>query len=110
MPIRTTLCGVAALLSCVLAACGGPEDPRVKREAQRLDLTPKEVEVLTQAAQERARSLQYDVSDKGFTLKKNPSGPGYVGVFEPRSKTALGGELHVYLDKTGRVLRHAMGP
>ncbi len=72
-------------------------------DAARLGLTQAEVNTLRAAAMGAARNEGYDVGRANLSLVKD--GEHYKGLFTQKAKDAVGGELHVVMDRTGRVLR-----
>jgi hypothetical protein len=72
-------------------------------DAARLGLAQSEVDNLRAAAMEAARNEGYDTGRANFSLVRE--GEHYKGLFTQKAKDAVGGELHVVMDKSGRVFR-----
>ena len=91
----------AALL--FLVACSRTDTSSSAIEDGRLGLTQAEVRILHDAAVAAARAEAYDVEKSNLTVTRD--GEHYKGLFTRKAKNALGGELHVVMDRTGRILR-----
>lgn len=72
-------------------------------DAARLGLAQSEVDNLRAAAMGAARTEGYDTARANLSLVRD--GEHYKGLFTQKAKDAVGGELHVVMDKSGRVLR-----
>jgi hypothetical protein len=96
---------LSALLCLTVAGCTdmGPGGSGSASDAERLGLAQSEVQRLRHTALEVAGNEKYEIRNMEFRLVRD--GENYKGLFTPRAKNALGGELHVIMDRHGRVVR-----
>jgi hypothetical protein len=93
---------ILLLLVCVGAVACNRSEVSTPNEAVRLELTQAEVNLLRASAMEAARRENYDMGRADLRLDRE--GEHFKGFFTQKAKDALGGELHVIMDKSGRIL------
>jgi hypothetical protein len=87
----------AATIGCNRTDSGASLDPG------QLGLSQAEFDRLRMVAIEAARKENFDVRATNFKLAKE--GEQFKALFTQKTKDALGGELHVVMEKSGRILR-----
>ena len=94
---------VAALMCLGIIACNRSDTASWAAQAARVGLSQAEADVLRAAALGAARAEAYDVARANLMLIRK--GEHYEALFIQRAKDAVGGELHVVMDRTGRIVR-----
>lgn len=91
------------LLCTVSVACNDTDRGASLEDTARLGLTQGEVDGLKKSATDAAVKENYDTRNADLKLSKE--GEHYKARFTRRIKDAVGGELHITMDRNGRIVR-----